>query len=95
MVLALVIGMNVGQDLMYGPQAAFLSELFSAHVRYSGASLAYQLSSVFSGGLAPLIATSLLASHGPYAVGGYMAAVSAVSVAATWLAPETHRRVLE
>ena len=89
--LAIVLGLNVGQDLMYGPQAAYFAELFDARVRYSGASLIYQLTSVFSGGLAPLVATWLLARHGAQAVGAYMAASCALTVVATLFAPETHR----
>jgi hypothetical protein len=89
--LGIVLGLNVGQDMMYGPQAAYFSELFATRVRYSGASLVYQLTSVFSGGLAPFIATLLLARYGPYAVAGYMAASCAISVVATLFAPETHR----
>jgi len=53
----------VPHDLMYGPQAALIAESFSARVRYSGASLGYQLSSVIAGGPAPLIATWLLARY--------------------------------
>jgi MHS family shikimate/dehydroshikimate transporter-like MFS transporter len=89
--LAIVLGLNVGQDMMYGPQAAYFSELFATRVRYSGASLVYQLTSVFSGGLAPFIATLLLARQGPYAVAAYMAASCALSVVATLFAPETHQ----
>jgi hypothetical protein len=48
---------------MYGPQAALIAESFSAGVRYSGASLGYQLSSLIAGGPAPLIATWLLARY--------------------------------
>src|SRR5204863_358723 len=48
-VLAFVIGVNLGHDLMYGPQAAYFAELFGTRVRYSGASLGYQLASVFAG----------------------------------------------
>ncbi len=92
--LALVLGLNVGQDMMYGPQAAYFSELFTTRVRYSGASLVYQLSSVFSGGLAPFIATLLLAQHGAYAVAAYMAASCALTVVATLYAPETRGREL-
>ncbi len=92
--LAIVLGMNIGHDLMYGPQAAYFSELFGTHVRYSGASLAYQLTSVFAGGMAPFIATVLLARVGAGAVAWYMVACCAVTVVATWLAPETHRREL-
>jgi metabolite-proton symporter len=89
--LALVIGVNVGHDLMYGPQAAYFSELFGSHVRYSGASLVYQLASIFSGGLAPFIATLLLARYGTGAVAAYMVACCAISIVGTWYAPETHR----
>jgi MHS family shikimate/dehydroshikimate transporter-like MFS transporter len=93
--LAIVLGLNVGQDLMYGPQAAYFAELFSTRVRYSGASLVYQLTSVFSGGLAPILATLLLARQGPWAVALYMAGAAAVSVVGAVLAPETHRRLDE
>jgi len=50
-------------DVMYGPQAALIAESFTGRVRYSGASLGYQLSSIFAGGPAPLIATWLLARY--------------------------------
>ena len=86
--------MNLGHDMMYGPMAAYLSELFGSHVRYSGASLAYQLASVFSGGVAPFVATLLLTHYGWQAVAGYVAGCCVVTVAAAWLAPETHRRAL-
>jgi len=49
----------VPHDLMYGPQAALIAESFPASLRYSGASIGYQLASVFAGGPAPLIATAL------------------------------------
>ena len=72
--LAIVLGVNVGHDLMYGPQAAYFSELFETRVRYTGASVGYQLASVFAGGFAPLIAVALLAAGGdePYLVALYM-----------------------
>jgi metabolite-proton symporter len=91
--LAIVLGVNVGHDLMYGPQAAYYSELFGTRVRYSGASLGYQLASVFSGGFAPLIATALLAAnHGsPTLVAAYMAVMAVITVVATALAPETYK----
>ena len=57
--LAITLAVNVGHDAMYGPQAAYFSELFGTRVRYTGASLSYQLTSVFAGGFAPLIATAL------------------------------------
>jgi len=89
--LAIVLGLNVGQDLMYGPQAAYFAELFSTRVRYSGASLVYQLTSVFSGGMAPFIATLLLARYGSWSVASYMALSCLLTVVATLLAPETHK----
>jgi MFS transporter, MHS family, shikimate and dehydroshikimate transport protein len=89
--LAIVLGVNVGHDLMYGPQAAFFSELFGTRVRYSGASLGYQLASVFAGGFAPLVAAALLKAWDWPAVAAYMAVMAAISVVATWLATETYQ----
>ena len=81
--------------MMYGPMAATLSELFGTHVRYSGASLAYQLTSVVSGGVAPFIATLLLAKYGVNAVASYVAASCALTVFATLFLRETHRVQLD
>jgi len=91
--VALVLGMNLGHDLMYGPQAAWYSELFASHVRYSGASLVYQLASI-AGGVAPLIATKLMATSGVNAVAAYVALTLLISAVAAWLAPETRQREL-
>jgi metabolite-proton symporter len=89
--LAVVIGVNIGHDLMYGPQAAYFSELFGTRVRYSGASLGYQLASVFAGGFAPLIATALLAAGGSWLVALYITALGGISVVATIFARETFK----
>src|ERR671921_102947 len=89
--LAIVLGVNVGHDLMYGPQAAYFAELFGTRVRYSGASLGYQLASVFAGGFAPLIAAALLKWAGWPAVAAYMAVLAAIPVVATRLASETYQ----
>ncbi|HEX5619999.1 MAG TPA: MFS transporter [Solirubrobacteraceae bacterium] len=89
--LAVVVGVNIGHDLMYGPQAAYFSELFGTRVRYSGASLGYQLASVFAGGFAPLIATALLASGGSTLVALYITGLGAISVIATLFARETYQ----
>ena len=93
--LAVILGVNVGHDMMYGPQAAYFSELFGTRVRYSGASLGYQLASVLSGGLAPLIAAALLKAIGYGAVAIYMVAMAAITVVATWLASETYQTDIE
>jgi len=89
--LAIVVGVAVGHNAMYGPQAAYFSELFGASVRYSGASIAYQLASVVSGGLAPFIATALLAWKGKEAVAAYMMVLAAITLVSTYLADETYR----
>lgn len=87
--LAIVLGFNIGHDAMYGPQAAYFSELFGTRVRYSGASIGYQLASVFAGGLAPLIAISLLAAFGYGAVALYMIFLALITVVSVILASET------
>ncbi len=61
-VIAIVLSVSVCHDWMYGPQAALIAERFGTKLRYSGASLGYQLASVTAGGPAPLIALALLAS---------------------------------
>jgi MFS transporter, MHS family, shikimate and dehydroshikimate transport protein len=94
-VLAIVIGVNIGHDLMYGPQGAYFAELFGTRVRYSGASLGYQLASVFSGGVAPLIATALLAAGGSSLVALYMVGLGLISVVATLLARETYENDID
>jgi MHS family shikimate/dehydroshikimate transporter-like MFS transporter len=87
--LAVVLGVNLGHDSMYGPQAAYFSELFGTRVRYSGASLGYQLASVLAGGLSPLIAVALLASYGYPAVAAYMAIMALITVISVLLTAET------
>jgi MFS family permease len=93
--LAIVVGVNIGHDLMYGPQAAYFSELFGTRVRYSGASLGYQLASVFAGGFAPLIATALLAAGGSSLVAIYITGLGAISVIATLFARETYQNDID
>jgi metabolite-proton symporter len=91
-VVLAILGGLVFHSLMYAPQSAFFSELFGTSVRYSGASVGYQLASVFAGGLAPLIAVSLLGGpeeNNTLAVSIYVAAAALISVVATVLAKET------
>ncbi len=90
--LAIVLGFAVGNGAMFATQPAFFSELFGTNVRYSGVSLGYQVSAVFAGGLAPFIATALLAWAGSYwPVALYIMAVSLVSFVSVYLATETFR----
>ena len=93
-VLAMVITVNVFHDAMYGPQAAWFTELFPTGVRYSGASIGYQFGSVLSGGTAPLIAAALLLAGGgrPWLIWAYFLVLSALTITAAVRAPETFRR---
>src|SRR6266566_1260879 len=65
----------VPHDMQYGPQASLIAESFTGRLRYSGASLGYQLASIIAGGPAPFIATALFAAYGTgYAIAGYILA---------------------
>ncbi len=59
MILIAIVLSLVAHDMLYGPQAALIAESFPPRLRYSGASLGYQLASIIAGGPAPLIATWL------------------------------------
>jgi MFS family permease len=86
--LAIVLSL-VPHDMMYGPQAALIAESFTGRLRYSGASLGYQLASVIAGGPAPLIATWLYGEYNSaYAVAFYILACSIISVIAAALMPD-------
>jgi MFS family permease len=92
--LTIALGFALGQialSIMYGPQAAFFSELFGANVRYSGASLGYQLASVVAGGLAPTIATGLLIFFGKvsWPIALYVIVMCVITFVSVWLAGET------
>jgi metabolite-proton symporter len=86
--IAIVLSL-IPHDMQYGPQAALIAEAFTPRLRYSGASLGYQLASVIAGGPAPLIATALFASyHTGYAISLYIAACAVVSLVAAWFMPD-------
>jgi metabolite-proton symporter len=81
---------------MYGPQGAIAAELFPTLVRYSGASVACQISSILGGGLAPTVAVALFAATGnSLSIALYVAGVCVVSFIAITLAPETCRISLD
>ena len=89
--LAVVVGLFF-HSLMYAPQAAFFSELFGTSVRYTGASVGYQLASIFAGALAPIIAVKLLASgdgNNTLAVALYVTVASVITIVAVLFAKET------
>jgi MFS family permease len=86
--IAIVISL-IPHDMQYGPQAALIAEAFTPRLRYSGASLGYQLASVIAGGPAPLIATALFAAyHSGYAIAVYILACAVISVIAAALMPD-------
>jgi MFS family permease len=90
MMLAVVVALVVGHASMYGPQASFFSELFGTRVRYSGASLGYQLASVIAGGLSPLIATGLLQRTGrSWPIALFVVGMATVTTVSVFLAVET------
>jgi hypothetical protein len=72
--------------MLYGPQAALIAESFPGRLRYSGASLGYQLASIIAGGPAPLIATWLFGTYKtPTAIAIYIAACAVITLIATVL----------
>jgi MFS family permease len=86
--IAIVLSL-IPHDMMYGPQAALIAEAFTPRLRYSGASLGYQLASIIAGGPAPLIATALFAAyHTGYAVAVYIAICAVISLIATAFMPD-------
>lgn len=94
--LAIVLGL-VGHAAMYGPQAAFFSELFGTRVRYTGASIGYQLASPLAGGLAPLIATALLRWSGDlsWPVSVYLIATAAITMISIYAVAETFKNKID
>ena len=86
--IAIVLSL-IPHDMQYGPQAALIAEAFTPRLRYSGASLGYQLASVIAGGPAPLIATALFAAyHSGYAISIYIAGCAVVSLISAALMPD-------
>jgi MFS family permease len=80
-------------DMMWGPLAALTAEVFTPRLRYSGASIGFQLAAVFAGGPAPLIATALLAATGSgYVIALYIFGCAVVSVVAIALLPNVKDR---
>jgi len=93
--LAILIALPI-QDLQYAPQAALIAESFPGRLRYSGASLGYQLASITAGGPAPLVALWLFQRYQTSsAVAAYMSACAIVSLIALWLLPDRSSRDLD
>jgi MFS transporter, MHS family, shikimate and dehydroshikimate transport protein len=94
-VSAFVIGMSVGHGIMYGVQASFLSEMFPSNLRYSGASLGYQIAAPIGGGLVPLAAAAIVGlTHGAtWPVSLLMILIASMTVLAVMAARETAPKV--
>ena len=90
-VLAIVLAITFGQMVMFGSGAPWYSELFTARLRYSGASLGFQVGAALSGGLTPVIAASLMAWSGGFTwpVSLYLIACALITAVAAYTAPET------
>jgi MFS family permease len=96
LILVAIVLSLIPHDMMYGPQAALIAESFKGKLRYSGASLGYQLASVIAGGPAPLIATWLYATYGTsYAIAGYILACAIITLIATALMKDYTGKDLE
>ncbi len=90
-VLATIVALAT-HAAMYGPQAAFIAELFSTRLRYSGASMGYQVAGIFGGALAPIISIKLVQTTGTaMSVAAYVLAALSITLVALWFAPETAR----
>jgi metabolite-proton symporter len=88
-ILAIVVALLLHAS-MYAPQAAFITELFPTRIRYSGVSIAYQLTAIFAGSLAPIIALWLYKDlHSSVPVSIYVAIACAISGVSALLARET------
>src|SRR6202051_328003 len=83
-IFAAIVLSLVPHSMVYGPQAALIAESFTGRLRYSGASLGYQLASVIAGGPAPLIAAWLFAQYGSgYAIAAYILCCAILSLIST------------
>jgi metabolite-proton symporter len=88
MFLTIALSLTI-HDMSYAPQGALVAECFTGRLRYSGASLGYQLASIFAGGPAPLIATALLAVYSSgYAIAAYLAVCAVISFIAVLFIPD-------
>jgi MFS family permease len=89
-----IVGMYAVAAIGSAPTAAFIPELFSTRYRYTGSALAVNLAGVVGGALPPLIAGTLLATYGSWAIGLMLAVLALTSVVCTYLLPETNGTAL-
>jgi metabolite-proton symporter len=85
-IFAAIVMSLIPHDIMYGPQAALIAESFTGRLRYTGASIGYQLASIIAGGPAPLIAAALFATYRSWvAISVYISVCAVISVVAAAL----------
>jgi MFS family permease len=90
-----IVGMSATGAIGSGPTGAFIPELFATRYRYSGSALALNLAGVFGGALPPLVAGTLQATYGSWAVGPMLATLAVASIVCTYLLPETKGTALQ
>jgi MHS family shikimate/dehydroshikimate transporter-like MFS transporter len=89
-VVTLMVAMSITHGMMFGPQAAYMPELFGTRIRYSGASLGCQISAAISGGFSPIIAAALLGWAGEtWPISLYMIALAAITLIAVLSVKDT------
>jgi MHS family shikimate/dehydroshikimate transporter-like MFS transporter len=92
---AVIVAMNFGHGMMFGPESTYFPELFGARVRYSGASFGFQVAAALGGGFAPIIATALAGYFGgTTGVSVMMIGLAAITLAAALAARETRGEAL-
>ncbi|MFM9558417.1 MULTISPECIES: MFS transporter [Streptomyces] len=93
LILAVVLGHGIAQSVMYGPLGALLTEMFGTRVRYTGASLGYQLATLIGAGFSPMIAGSLVAANGGSGtpVSLLICAGAVITAVTVWFVRETHQ----
>jgi MFS family permease len=89
-----IVGTHAVAGIGFGPMAVFIPELFATRYRYSGSALAVNLAGIAGGALPPLIAGTLQAICGSWAIGLLLALVSAISLVCSYLLPETNGTAL-
>jgi MHS family shikimate/dehydroshikimate transporter-like MFS transporter len=92
---AIMIAMNFGHAMMFGPESAYFPELFGSRVRYSGASFGFQVSAALGGGFSPIIATAMVGYFGgTWGVSMMMIVLALITLAAALAARDTRGKPL-
>ena len=87
---AVIVAMNFGHGMMFGPESCYFPELFGSRVRYSGASFGFEVSAAIGGGFAPIVATAMVGYFGgTTGVSVMMIILALITLAAALAARET------